>query len=155
MAAALDALHAAGYRHGDVKPSNIGFTSDGTAKLLDFGLAELTGRDRPLAGGTAAYLSPEALGGGPVGAADDVWALGVVLYEMVTGQRPFDGGSVDETVDAIRRQRLRPAPSDAVDTDTRRAAVSFAAEMLTAPASARPATAGALAAALRERIPVR
>ena len=87
VAEALDALHAAGYRHGDVKPSNIGFAASGAAKLLDFGLAERTGRDRPLAGGTVAYLSPEALGGAPVGAADDVWALGVVLYEMAAGRR--------------------------------------------------------------------
>ena len=158
VAEGLDALHAAGYRHGDVKPSNIGFAASGAAKLLDFGLAERTGRDRPLAGGTVAYLSPEALGGAPVGAADDVWALGVVLYEMAAGRRPFAGASADETVDAIRRQRLRPvtmAPPDDADADARRAVLSIAAGVLTASAAARPATAGALAAAVRAGVPVR
>ena len=152
VAEALDALHAAGYRHGDVKPSNIGLTAKGSVKLLDFGLAEITGGGRPLGGGTVAYLSPEALGGRPAGAADDVWALGVVLYEMVAGRRPFGGATVKETVDAIRNQRFRTPPAarpNAPDADAREAVLSFAGEMLTAPASARPATAGALAAAVR------
>ncbi|MCY4120040.1 MAG: serine/threonine-protein kinase, partial [Acidobacteria bacterium] len=156
VAEALDALHAAGYRHGDVKPSNIGLTAKGAVKLLDFGLAEITGGGRPLGGGTVAYLSPEALGGRPAGAADDVWALGVVLCEMVAGRRPFGGATVKDTVDAVRNQRFRTPPAarpNAPDADAREAVLSFASEMLTAPASARPTTAGALAAAVRALIP--
>ena len=156
VAAALEALHAAGYRHGDVKPSNIGFTADGTAKLLDFGLADLTGGSPRLSGGTVAYLSPEALGGAPVGAADDLWALGVVLFESVAGVRPFAGATVDEMVDAVRRQRLQPPaalPSSAAGADARIAVLAFTGEMLTAPPALRPATAGAFAAALRAQVP--
>ena len=156
VAEALDALHAAGYRHGDVKPSNIGLTAKGSVKLLDFGLAEITGGGRPLGGGTVAYLSPEALDGRPAGAADDVWALGVVLYEMVAGRRPFGGATAKETVDAIRNQRLQTPPAarpDVPDADAREAVLSFAGEMLTAPASARPTTAGVLAAAVRALVP--
>ena len=162
VARALDALHAAGYRHGDVKPGNVGFTATGAAKLLDFGLAELAGRDRRLTGGTVSYLSPEALGGRPVGVADDVWALAVVLYEMVAGRRPFDGASAGETVDAIRRQRLQvpaggaaaadPSASDS-DAEARAALLRFAGEVLTAPGAARPATAEALTTALHARFP--
>ena len=145
VAAALAALHAAGYRHGDVKPSNIGFTAAGTAKLLDFGLADLTGGSPRLSGGTVGYLSPEALGGAPVGAADDVWALGVVLFESVAGARPFAGATVDELVDGIRRQRLQSPPekpASAAGAGARTAVLAFTGEMLTAPPARRPATAG-------------
>ena len=90
LAEALAALHAAGSLHGDVKPSNIGFTSDGSPKLLDFGLSREMD-DTTLAGGTLHYSSPEVLSGRPADEADDVWSLCVVLYEMVTGRRPFDG----------------------------------------------------------------
>ena len=85
VADALAALHESGYLHGDVKPSNIGFTLNGTTKLLDFGLSRLADDGGGLAGGTVPYLSPELLGGSAPGEADDVWALGVVLYEMTVG----------------------------------------------------------------------
>ena len=64
--------------HGDVKPSNIGFTADGAPKLLDFGLARAAD-DATVAGGTLRYLSPEVLDGRPAATADDVWSLCVVL----------------------------------------------------------------------------
>ena len=71
LAEGLAALHGTGYVHGDVKPSNIGFTADGAPKLLDFGLARVA-NDATVAGGTLRYLSPEVLDGRPADAADDV-----------------------------------------------------------------------------------
>lgn len=130
VASALAAVHAAGYLHGDVKPSNIGFAADGSAKLLDFGLAHLADDDASPRGGTAAYMSPETLAGRSADAADDVWSLGVVLYEMVSG-RPW-----------IRRDRL-PDPLGVPNL------LVFAESMLTAERSARPPTARAFADALR------
>ena len=108
LAAALAALHDAGYLHGDVKPSNIGFTASGSPKLLDFGLARGTDDDAVIVGGTLRYASPEVLSGRPADEADDVWSLCVVLYEMVTAEHPFAGGGVDEVTRRIRR---RPLPS--------------------------------------------
>ena len=146
LAAALAALHAAGYLHGDIKPSNIGFTPDGSPKLLDFGLARETG-DASRAGGTPHYASPEVLSGRRAGEADDVWSLCVVLYEMVAGQHPFRGTDINEVTDRIRRQRIRAGGPSRAGSEPA-AALVFATSMLTATPAARPATAGAFADAL-------
>ena len=106
LAAALAALHAGGYLHGDVKPSNIGFTATGSPKLLDFGLARGANDGATLVGGTLRYASPEVLSGRPADEADDVWSLCVVLYEMTAGEHPFAGGGVDEVTRRIRRRRV-------------------------------------------------
>ena len=147
LAEALDALHRAGYLHGDVKPSNIGFTADGLPKLLDFGLARPV-NSAAVAGGTLRYLSPEVLSGRPAEAADDVWSLCVVLYEMVSGEHPFAGGKVDDVADRVRRQRLGHRVRSAPDTEMQSAVVAFAATVLATARSARPATARAFADAL-------
>ncbi|MGI8336570.1 serine/threonine-protein kinase [Actinomadura scrupuli] len=91
LATALAAAHRAGIVHGDVKPANV-FLAAGGVRMLDFGLARAA-RDRtgPRLG-TPAYLAPEQLGGGPATAAADVFALGIVLSEMLTGERPFTAG---------------------------------------------------------------
>ena len=132
--------------HGDVKPSNIGFTAGGSPKLLDFGLARGTGS--AAAGGTLRYASPEILSGRPAGEADDVWSLCVVLYEMVSGEHPFDGGSADEVARRIRRRRIA-RPGAAAGEGPPTPVIAFAAATLRGARSARPATARAFAAALR------
>ena len=148
LADALATLHEAGYLHGDVKPSNVGFAADGSPKLLDFGLAR-EANDATSLGGTARYLSPEVLAGRPAEEADDVWSLCVMLYEMASGEHPFASAGDDEVTERIRRQRLdRDAPL-APGSGPSATVLSFAATMLVAPRSARPATASAFADALR------
>ena len=148
LADALAALHQKGCLHGDIKPSNIGFTSEGSPKLLDFGLAHAVD-DAAMVGGTLPYLSPEVLAGRTAGEADDVWSLSVVLYEMVSGRQPFAGGALEQVQRRIRRQRLAAGGPSASATPPAAAAVAtFAAAILTAPRAGRPGTAPAFAAAL-------
>ena len=147
LADALAALHEKGYLHGDVKPSNIGFTAEGAPKLLDFGLAHAVD-DAALVGGTLPYLSPEVLAGRPAEEADDVWSLCVVLYEMVSGRHPFAGGALEEVHSRIRRQRLAAGEPAAAAPPSAAAATAFAASILTAARAKRPGTARAFAAAL-------
>ena len=148
LADALAALHEKGFLHGDVKPSNIGFTSEGSPKLLDFGLAHAVD-DAAIVGGTLPYLSPEMLAGRPAEEADDVWSLCVVLYEMVSGRHPFAGDALEAVRSRIRRQRLSAGGPDASAAPTSATAVAtFAASILTAPRAVRPGTAPAFAAAL-------
>ena len=111
--AALGHAHAAGIVHRDVKPSNIMISNDETVKLLDFGIAR---RFDDLAAavtaeghivGTPKYLAPEQIEGGPATPATDVYAVGVVLFEMITGSAPFNG---DTPVAAALARLHAPAP---------------------------------------------
>ncbi|MDP9486903.1 MAG: protein kinase, partial [Actinomycetota bacterium] len=111
IADALDAAHARGIVHRDVKPQNVLLTVGGDAKLADFGIAggasPAVGSRTPPVVGTPSYMSPEQVSGEPVGPASDLYSLGVVLYEMLTGEAPFGA----ENPAASAEQRNEPPRS--------------------------------------------
>jgi|HubBroStandDraft_4_1064222.scaffolds.fasta_scaffold09450_3 serine/threonine protein kinase/tetratricopeptide (TPR) repeat protein len=112
VAKGLEAAHARNIVHRDVKPSNILITPQGVVKIVDFGLARVvTSASMTQTGGTSGtvgYMSPEQSLGKPIDVRTDVWALGVVLDEMLTGQNPFWRDNVPSTVVAILNEPPRP-----------------------------------------------
>src|SRR5439155_3508515 len=111
--AGLDHAHRAGLVHRDVKPANLLVRPDGTLKVADFGIARIADAATRLteAGtilGTAAYLAPEQADGGEVTARTDVYGLGAVLYEALSGRPPYDARSLPELLARRRRGELEP-----------------------------------------------
>lgn len=107
---ALARAHHLGVVHRDIKPGNVLLTENGTPKLADFGLSMLVGHESSTSNGvlgTMAYASPEALSGQASDARSDLWSLGVLLFEMVTGQRPFAGDTPAALVSSVLH---RPTP---------------------------------------------
>ena len=111
IAAAIAAAHAQGVIHRDIKPGNVMVTRDGTVKVMDFGIARVLGPETaPQTSavlGTASYLSPEQAQGGPVDARTDIYSLGAVLYELLTGQPPFTG----DTPVAVAYKQVNETPA--------------------------------------------
>ncbi|HWQ36832.1 MAG TPA: protein kinase [Blastocatellia bacterium] len=126
VASALAAAHAAGIVHRDIKPENVMLRRDGYVKVLDFGLARVTEVSKPSSDpeaqtlvaqfktdpgrvmGTVSYMSPEQARGAEVDGRSDIWSLGVMFYEMVSGRLPFRGDSVNDTFAAILREEPPP-----------------------------------------------
>ena len=119
LARGLAAAHARGVVHRDVKPENVFLRTDGDVKILDFGLAKLLPsvggdaggdnrrRSTGLILGTPGYMAPEQVRGGPVDARADLFAVGVITYEMLTGRNPFKRASIVETLHATLTADVR------------------------------------------------
>ena len=123
LADALNAAHARGIVHRDLKPTNVMITRDGAVKVLDFGLSKVA-VDQPAGGfttetltldnrlvGTAPYMSPEQIEGQPADPRSDIFSLGVILFEMATGTRPFNGRTPLSTLTSILKDAV-PFASD-------------------------------------------
>jgi predicted Ser/Thr protein kinase len=145
ICAGLAAAHDKGVLHRDLKPSNIMVDSQGRVFITDFGLAAVTGelREAQAREGTPAYMSPEQLAGTEVTARSDIYALGLVLYEMFAGKRPFEAATLAEMI-RLQQQSTPASLSSVADPAVER----VIQRCLAADPGKRPASALAVAAAL-------
>jgi serine/threonine-protein kinase len=151
-ARALDAAHAAGIVHRDVKPANFLLAPDGTLKITDFGIAQASGVDGatgPVLLGTAGYVSPEQVRGERATPASDWYALGCVLYELLEGTVPFVGTDVMD----VMHQHLDALPAPVRRTDTVPGLAELVMHLLAKDPAARPSSTAALAADLKPSTP--
>lgn len=148
-AKALAYSHSQGVLHRDIKPGNIMLTRGGEARIMDFSIAEvtqsLTHQSREIAG-SPAYMSPEQVQNGTIGAASDLYSLGAVLFQLLTGRQPFKAGSVQE----VFRQVLKEAPPrcDELNSEVPKALADIVERCLRKPVTQRFQTGHELGAAL-------
>nr|WP_238355475.1 serine/threonine-protein kinase [Kribbella sandramycini] len=145
-ARALDAAHAAGIVHRDVKPANLLLAPDGTLKMTDFGIAKRSGNETTMGVllGTASYISPEQVTGGSATSASDWYALGCVLYELLAGTPPFTGATVEQ----VMHQHLRAQPAPLLRTDVPPQLAALVMQLLAKNPADRPASAQEVTALL-------
>jgi|SRR5579871_1594514 len=147
LCAGLAAAHERGVLHRDLKPANIMIDGRGQVLIMDFGLAGLTEQlQADVRSGTPAYMSPEQLAGREVSARSDIYALGLVLYELFTGKRAFDAASLMELMEM--QQRAAPASLSTTVKDIDPAVERVVLRCLAPDPSQRPASALAVAGAL-------
>jgi eukaryotic-like serine/threonine-protein kinase len=156
-AAGAGAAHAQNIVHRDIKPANILVTDDGRIKLVDFGIASAMGSERLTVTGTTIgsphYISPEQASGERATPASDVYALGIVLYEMLTARRPFEGNNVTAIAAAQVEQRPDPPSNHVTELDSGIEAIVM--RCLEKDPGRRYENGTALADALRENAPAR
>jgi serine/threonine protein kinase len=143
ICAALKHAHDIGVIHRDLKPANLLLTPDDTVKLVDFGIAKIFGDgEQTLAGavlGTADFMAPEQADSSGITPRTDLYALGSVMYAMLTGRPPFTGKSITQVIDSLRRNR--PVPLDLVDPDLPPDLVALVHQLLEKNPQDRPPTA--------------
>jgi non-specific serine/threonine protein kinase len=153
ISGALCAAHAAGIVHCDLKPANVLFDANDDVRLADFGAAKWLAGDSTLqhgaVAGTIAYMSPEQARGETVDGRTDVWALGVVLYEMLAGERPFAGPDAATALTALLNEAPMPLPEDVQAAPGLRVLVM---QLLTKDPARRPPSAASVRDALERLI---
>ncbi len=143
ICSALKHAHDIGVIHRDLKPANLLLTHDDTVKLVDFGIAKIFGDgEQTVAGsvlGTADYMAPEQASSEGITARTDLYALGSVMYAMLTGRPPFTGKKITDVIESLKRDR--PVPLDLVNPDLPEALVELIHELLEKDPKDRPPTA--------------